>query len=233
MLPDDDIIYMNAVLLDLDGTLIDHFNVIYRCYAYAQKKLGLEQVDFETVKRTVGGSVPVTLERLIGKEKLPEALIHFHEHFDQIFLEDVGIYPGVHWLLHALKERGCKTAVFTNKGGDSSRQLCAHLKFDHYLDAIVGHGDTPYRKPEREFTQYILSRLQSDPDDSCLIGDSPFDIEAAMVVGMASYAVTTGTHSSEPLIEAGAHGVYPDLIELGKTVFGFAAPKDAIEVQTE
>lgn len=224
---------MNAVLLDLDGTLIDHFNVIYRCYTYAQKKLGLNQVDFETVKRTIGGSVPVTLERLIGKEKLPEALIHFHEHFDQIFLEDVGIYPGVHWLLQALKKRGCKTAVFTNKGGDSSRKLCAHLKFDQYLDAVVGHGDTSYRKPEREFTQYVLSRLQSTPDESCLIGDSPFDIEAAKVVGMTSYAVTTGTHPSEPLIEAGAHGVYPDLIELGITVFGFAAPKDAIEVQSE
>lgn len=218
---------MNAVLLDLDGTLIDHFNVIYRCYAYALKRLGLKPVDFETVKRTIGGSVPVTLERLMGKEKLPEALIHFQEHFDQIFLEDIGIYPGVHWLLQSLKESGCKTAVFTNKGGERSRQICAHLKIDHFLDAIVGHGDTPYRKPELEFTQYILSCLQSTPDESCLVGDSPFDIEAAKVVGMTSYAVTTGTHSREPLIEAGANGVYPDLIELGKTVFGFAAPIDA------
>ena len=224
---------MNAVLLDLDGTLIDHFNVIYRCYLYALKKLSLPPVDFETVKRTIGGSVPVTLEKLIGSDNLSEALIHFHEHFDQIFLDDVGIYPGVHWLLQSLKEHGFKTAVFTNKGGDSSRQLCAHIKIDRYLDAVVGHGDTPHRKPEREFTQYILSRVQCNPDGACLVGDSPFDIEAAKAVGMTSYAVTTGTHSREPLIEAGAHGVYPDLVALGKAVFGFAAPKDAFDVQIE
>ena len=212
---------MNAVLLDLDGTLIDHFNVIYRCYVYTQKKLGLKQVDFKTVKQTVGGSVPVTLERLIGKKELPNALIHFHEHFEKIFLEDVDVYPGVYWLLKALKKNSFKTAVFTNKGGDCSRKICSHIKIEHYLDAIVGHGDTSYRKPDREFTQYILSRLQCTPDKSCLIGDSPFDIEAAKAVGMTSYAVTTGTHSSKSLIEAGAHGIYPDLITLGKTVFGF------------
>ncbi len=221
---------MNAVLLDLDGTLIDHFNVIYRCYVYAQKKIGLNPVDFDTVKRTIGGSVPVTLERLIGKEKLSEALIHFQEHFDEIFLEDIVIYPGVCWILHSLKERGYKTAVFTNKGGDSSRQLCAHMKIDCYLDAIVGHGDTPYRKPDREFTQYILTQLNTTPDDCCLIGDSPFDIAAATAVDMIGYAVTTGTHTREPLIDAGAEGVYPDLFALGEAVFGFTAPKDAMEV---
>ncbi len=217
---------VRAVLFDLDGTLIDHFHVIYRCLVHAQQQLGLPGFSFEKVKATVGGSVPVTCERLMGKEHAPAAQKLFEDHFDRIFLEDVQAMPGASWLLEALHAQGIRQAVFTNKRGEPSRALCHHMGFDRWLDFVVGTRDTPYRKPQPEFTRHMLELLGTTPEETILVGDSPFDIEAGAVVGMPCYVVATGSHTREQLLAAkpAPAGVYADFYGFGQAVFGLTPP---------
>ena len=83
-----------GVLFDLDGTLLDHFNVLYRCYVHTLGKLGLAVPDFETVRRSVGGSMEVTMGHFVGQDHMKEAIAIWRRHFDEIFLEDVTMLPG-------------------------------------------------------------------------------------------------------------------------------------------
>lgn len=211
---------MQTILFDLDGTLIDHFTTIHRSIAHAQRQLGLPESDYATVRATVGGSTPVTLERLLGQQHVETALPLFRAHFEAIMFEDVLPLPGAAWILQALKHRGEQLAVFTNKIGEHSRATLQHLEMDQWLDAIVGTGDTPYRKPEPQFTAHMLELMGASAAETILIGDSPFDCAAAEAGGLQCYLVATGSHSVAELQQSTtAAGVYNDLYELGRAVF--------------
>jgi phosphoglycolate phosphatase len=216
-----------AVLFDLDGTLIDHFTVIYRCYQYALDKLGLQPVTYDQVRAAVGGSIIITFGKLIPKELAPEAVVHFREEFDRTWHEEIIILPGAEWLLDKLHERGLKLCVFTNKEGDRARKILGHIGMDKKLDGIFGTLDTPWMKPQPEFTNYVLEKMDADPAHACMIGDSPYDVDSAAVANIPCYTVATGSHSVEQLqTETDSAGVYKDLYELGEKVFNFTPPED-------
>lgn len=214
---------MKTVLFDLDGTLIDHFTTIHRAVVYTQQQLGLPESNYETVRATVGGSAPITLAKLLGKGLVETALPIFQDHFESIMFEDVIALPGSTWMLQSLKERNYQLAVFTNKNGNQSRAILEYLNQAKYLDAIVGTGDTPYRKPQPEFTEYMLEHLNLRPEETILVGDSPFDFEAAEAAGLKSLLVATGSHTESELAEStSAAGIYSNLYELGAAQFDLA-----------
>ena len=80
-------------------------------------------------------------------------------------------------------------------------------------------GDTPYRKPQVELSRIVLDRLGVAAEATIMIGDSPFDIEAASCVGMTSFCVPTGSHSLQELEEAGADRIFESLQAVADTVF--------------
>ncbi|MEO0797215.1 MAG: HAD family hydrolase [Verrucomicrobiota bacterium] len=220
---------VETVLFDLDGTLIDHFQCIYRCYCYAIEKLDLEPVTYETVRATVGGSVRVTMGRLLGQDLAEQGEGLFREHFNEIMLEDLHLLPGAEWLVKELKANNRQTAVFTNKHGENSRKILHHLGLEQYLDDIIGTYDTAWRKPEPEFTQYALERLGANPETTILVGDSPFDIDAAHAGGIRCYAVGTGSHDVDELKKCNpaAEGVYPDLLTFAEEFLNLVEPSQA------
>lgn len=219
---------IRTVLFDLDGTLIDHFQTIYRCYVYAQEQLGLPPATYEKVRTTVGGSVPITMKRLIGSDELVEEAVRlFREHFDEIMYEDLHLMPGVEWLLKALHEKGIRQAVFTNKRGEPSRKIMAYLGLEQYLDATIGTMDTPWKKPDPEFTHYAMETLGADPATTILVGDSPFDLAAAGAGDLPAYLVATGSHTLDELRalkDPAPAGVYPELMALGCDLFQCEPP---------
>lgn len=221
---------MQTVLFDLDGTLINHFSAIQRSIAYAQETMGLEPSDYETVRRTVGGGIRLTLTRLIGADNVDTALPLFEKHFETIMLDDVEVLPGVPWLLESLAAKGYQLGVFTNKIGDHSRALTKHLGLDRWLRATVGTVDTAYRKPDPEFTMHMLEVMDASSDETILIGDSPFDYAAAEGGCLsACYLVATGSHSVAQLEEeTAANGVYANMFEVGEAVFNLQRPAEAV-----
>ena len=211
---------MQHILFDLDGTLIDHFTAIHKSVVYAQQQLDLPTSSYETVRTTVGGGIELTLTRLLGESLMPQALPHFKQHFETVMLEDAIVLSGVEALLIELKRQKKKTAVFTNKIGDHSRAILQHLGLSQHLDAVIGTADTDYRKPQPEFTQYALNRLGAQASESMMIGDSPFDYQAADCVNMPCYLVATGSHSVKQLkAETNAAGIFPDMRTLAASVF--------------
>lgn len=212
-----------SVLIDLDGTLIDHFAAIHRTHSYTLSQLGLPAPTMDQVRRAVGGGLEVAIQRLLGAQHLhlfERALPMYREYWANNMLYGVALLPGGRELLEAVKKTGGKSAIFTNKHGPSARTLMEHLGVASLLEGVFGALDTPWLKPDPEFTRHALSTLGADAGKTLLIGDSPYDVEAARKGGLVSACVTTGTHSEQELREAGATWVYPDLFAVGREVLG-------------
>lgn len=200
-----------TVLFDLDGTLIDHFTAIHRCHAHTMQIMGLPAPTPTQVRAAVGGGLENAITQLVGRERASEALAIYRPHWDATMLDDVALMPGARELLGALRAHGAKTAVFTNKVGDSARRVASHLGLADVLDGNFGAKDTPWLKPAIQFTQHALTELGADAATTVLVGDSPFDLEAARVARLAFIGVTTGTHSADELRGAGAGEIFPSL----------------------
>lgn len=213
---------IQTILFDLDGTLIDHFTTIYRCYRYAQEVLGLEPASYDKVKATVGGSVPITMERLLGKENVEQGVKLFRSHYADIWKEDLRPLPYSLEILKALHAEGYKQAMFTNKEGNNARLVADYLGYTPYLDKVIGTGDTPWRKPQPEFTRYAIEQLGAAPATTVMVGDSPWDIAAAEAAGLPCLVVATGSHTIEDLAANAPAplGAYADLAELAREFFG-------------
>jgi phosphoglycolate phosphatase len=196
-----------TVLLDLDGTLVDHFAAIHRCHAHVRSHFGLPEPSRDEVRRAVGGGLENALRRMLGPEhtdKVEAGLTVYREHWDRTMLDDVTALPGALELLARLQAAGVSPAVLTNKHAGSSRLICTHLGMDPYLAGVFGAGDTPWLKPDPRLTRHALAALGAAADATLLVGDSPYDVQTGKNGGLAIWAVTTGTHSAVELEAAGA-----------------------------
>ncbi len=216
---------LKAVLFDLDGTLIDHFTTIYRCANYALEQLGYPTVSYERVRVTVGGGLPNTLKELSSEKDAEEAVRIFREYFDKIWREDLQILPGAEFIVKSLHARGLRLAVLTNKEGSRSRDIIDYLALDKHMELVIGEKDTPWKKPEPELSLHVLSELGVDGSETCLVGDSPWDVQTARAGNMKSFSVATGSHSVEDLQEAGTDAVFDNMFSLAESVFGLSPPK--------
>lgn len=216
---------IQTVFFDLDGTLIDNFSAIYKCYADVAREMGLEPKSYAQLRATVGGSIVMTLSRLIGEDLAEEGVRRFRAHFPEVMFDDAFVLEGVEWMLKHLRERGVRTAVFTNKEQTASVALLDYLKLSPHIDVVFGTNmpDMPWRKPQPEYSRYVLEKLNLAAENAMLVGDSPFDISAARAVNMPFACVATGTHMPEALIEAAGSQemIFPNMYFLGKELFGF------------
>jgi phosphoglycolate phosphatase-like HAD superfamily hydrolase len=201
-------------LFDLDGTLIEHLPAIHRAYAHTLPKLGLPAPTYAQVKGAIGGGLENAMRKFIPVERIPEALAIYRPYWDATMLDGVEAMPGALALLADLHARGAQLAVFTNKLGTSSRLICDHLGFSPYLSLTLGAQDTPWLKPDPAFTAHALTQLKADAATTLLVGDSPFDVQAAINAGFPCWAVTTGTHTAEQLQAAHATRIFSGLPEI-------------------
>lgn len=202
---------LRTVLFDLDGTIVDQFHAIHRCHSFAMQQIGLPAPSFEQVKRAIGRGLDDAIRDLAGPAHVTRILPIYLEHWRATSLQDAAIFPGTTELLAALRARGVKCAALTNKRGDASREVCAHLKITPLLDGIFGAGDTPWLKPQREFAAHALEALGATAPETALVGDSIYDVATALNADLAFFGVTTGTHDEAALRAAGAREIFPDL----------------------
>jgi phosphoglycolate phosphatase len=202
---------IRTVLLDLDGTLIDHFGAIHRCHAYAMQQIGLPPPSMQQVRDAIGRGLEDAISDLAGAENVARILPHYLAHWQATNLQDVKLMPGARELLERCRALGLTCGVFTNKRGPASREVCGHLGVAPFLAGNFGAGDTPWLKPQPEFTAHALAALGATAATTVLIGDSIYDLAAAQNGGLHFFGVTTGTHTAEELRAHGAAHIFADL----------------------
>lgn len=212
----------------MDGTLVNNYTAIYNTTAEAFAEFGIQAPDYEKIFRTVGGSILITMQKLLagsGREELAEKLAaRYLEIYPAHTFDGLEMMPHADKILAALKSRGLKLACFTNKQHKGAEEILNKLGLSKYLDAIIATSLHSPRKPDREFTEHALKTLSLEASETVGIGDSPYDYKAARVCNVASALVATGGDPAADLREKcpEAIGVYDGFRELALGVFDIA-----------
>jgi len=211
-----------AVIMDLDGTLIDSAPDIASALNKAFVDVGFEEFSLDEVRYMIGGGVPKLVERAFDARKLPhderlaQVIDGVLRHYSAQPTANTTVYDGVEHVLQTLKDTGLKVGLCTNKPQDITQIALDNLNLTSYFDAIVGGTpDTP-RKPDPMTLQMCVDQLGVSVDDCLLVGDSGADKGAAQALEMTVFLVEYG-YCKTPVSELNPDGVLqamPDLLAI-------------------
>lgn len=203
---------LKAVLLDVDGTLLDSAAAYRRVLAAALAEVGLTHPAQDVVAAVMNcghnvveavlpaGASPAEAERL--RAALARA-------WQQIFLTHVQVLPGVGAVLATLCRAGLSLGIVTASSKKVLQPLDEAGLLKHFAATITMH-DVQRQKPHPEPIFRCLQALDATAAEAVLVGDTPLDVQAGQAAGLPVYAVTTGTASPAMLAGAG-----PDLLLAG------------------
>jgi phosphoglycolate phosphatase len=218
------------IIFDLDGTLVDTARDITEALNHAIKPHGLGPVSVEETTSLIGEGTTRLIEKALAPlgEKLGEAndeavkavLKSFLDYYSENLAMHSRLYPNVKetlWKLTVFEK-----AVLSNKREDLSRRLLEDLGVAGEFTLIAGSDTTSSRKPSPEPVRYVLRATGTRPEDALMIGDSPYDIEAAKGAGVKTVAVTYG-YRDRALLKDADHviedmGELPPLLKKMKSV---------------
>jgi phosphoglycolate phosphatase len=185
----------NAVIFDMDGTLLDTLEDIAGSVNYALGKLGFPTRDISQIRKSVGNGVVRMLElSLPGGTRNPrinDAVSLFKQHYSKNYRNKTHPYTGVTNLLQNLSASNYKLAVISNKYDEAVNELNAFY-FSKYITVAIGEKDGIRRKPAADMLLAALNRLGVKADESVYIGDSEVDIETALNAGVDCISVAWG-----------------------------------------
>ncbi|MEU8551300.1 HAD-IA family hydrolase [Streptomyces roseoverticillatus] len=185
-----------TVVFDLDGVLIDSFDVMREAFAVAYREVvGTGEPPFEEYVTHQGRYFP-DIMRLMG---LPGEMEGPFVRASHELMDRVKVYPHVPELLAALRDRGVRTAVATGKSGSRARAVLDRTGLLPLLDEVVGSDEVPRPKPHPDIVHEALRRLDAPPGGAVMVGDAVIDIRSGRAAGTATAGVTWGEGSAELL----------------------------------
>lgn len=198
---------MKAAVFDLDGTLLDTLEDLYRSVNRALVHFGLPERTKEEVRAFLGNGVEMLMARAVpeGRENslfLP-CLQYFKEDYARHSLDYTAPYPGIVPLLQNLKARGITCAVVSNKFDAAVKDLVHHF-FDGLIFFARGESAAVRPKPAPDTVLAVLKEMQVSPKDAVYIGDSDVDIRTAENCGIPCISVLWGFRTKEFLQKCGA-----------------------------
>ena len=196
---------LQAILLDIDGTLIDSNDKHAHCWVEAFAHFG-KQVAWDDVRVQIGKGgdllVPDTLDAR-EMQKFGEPLKKYRgELWKEKYMHGVRPFPGAVDAMHALHERGLKLALASSSNPDEVEYYVELLGVGDLLKGTTSKEDAELSKPSPEIFQAALERVKSDPARTLAVGDTPYDIVAAHRTPVPIAAVLCGGFPRETLTKA-------------------------------
>ena len=196
-------------IFDLDGTLLDTLGDLAASVNYALAANGMPQHSVDDVRRFVGNGVRLLMERAVpGGASHPlfdSAYADFRRHYMEHSLDTTRPYDGITEMLRALRQRGCRTAVVSNKFYAATQELCHHFFADTIEVAIGEHESEGIRKkPAPDTVNEALRQLGVGREQAVYVGDSEVDVATAAASGMPCISVLWGFRDRAFLEEHGA-----------------------------
>jgi pyrophosphatase PpaX len=203
-----------AVLFDLDGTLVDTVPFILASVRHAFDGYGRAPSD-EDWRAGIGTPLRAQLAQFARRADDVDGLLARYrafwiEHHDRMTRP----FPGAVETVRTLAARGHPMGVVTAKTEEGALRTLRHIGVLPFLGAIVGADTCARCKPDPEPVQVALARLEREPRDAVLIGDSAHDIAAARAAGVRAIGISWGVCDRAALERAGAERVLDDLREL-------------------
>jgi phosphoglycolate phosphatase len=216
---------LNAIIFDLDGTLVDSARDLQEAVNLLLAEEGLRQLSLDEVKSMIGDGVAKLVERAMlatggDLTRCSQFVARFLEIYEADPTRHTQSYPGVQTTLEDLHRRGVPMAVVTNKPYAATIEILDALGLRGFFGAVIGGDTLPERKPHPAPILLALERLGARPDAALMVGDNYHDVQAARAAGIRAFAVTYG-YSHKPHAELGADRLLdrmPDLLPVIDTM---------------
>lgn len=196
---------MQAVILDVDGTLVDSNDKHADCWVDAFAHFG-KKVDWTVVRGQIGKGgdllVPDTLNAREMRTFGEELKTYRGDLWKRRFMETVEVFPGVPEAIRAIHDRGIRVALASSANPDEVDYYVDLLGVDGILEGTTSKGDAEVSKPSPEIFEAALDRVGADPALALAVGDTPYDVLAAHRIPMAVAAVLSGGFAREELTKA-------------------------------
>lgn len=189
---------IELVIFDLDGTLLDTVELLYRSFKYATETVLNKKFPREKLIKNIGRPLFEQMKYFSGSQA-PLLVEVYNKHNATIHDDLVNAYPGVAKTLNALQGRGLHIGVVTSKMRAVAERGLALCGLEDYIEKLVAMEDTVQHKPEPEPVKYILEKFKISADKSVFVGDSPFDMAAARAAGSRPIAALWGPFSRDIL----------------------------------
>lgn len=198
----------NAVLFDLDGTLLDTLGDLHLGVNVTLKNHGYPQRTLEEVRAFVGNGarqlMQLALPQGTCEAELESILAEYLEWYRVNFCVTAAPYTGVKTVVDALIAKGVKVAVVSNKPDATTKKL-AEMFFPG-LPAFGQRDDIP-KKPAPQMVWRAMETLGVTAEESVYVGDSEVDVATARNAGLPLVAVNWGFRTTEQLLAAGAETI--------------------------
>jgi HAD superfamily hydrolase (TIGR01509 family) len=207
---------LRAAILDVDGTLVDSNDAHARAWLEVLHERGLP-ADYERVRHLIGMGSDKVLPTLTGiNADTPTGQHIAARHlaiFKRAYLPYLRALPGTRALALRMRDQGLKLAVASSASSDVLGALLDIAEVRDLVEYVTSNDDADRSKPDPDIVQATLRRTGEPADRAVMIGDTPYDIEAAARAGMPAIALRSGGGWSEQDL-AGAVGVYDDPLDL-------------------
>ncbi len=215
---------VRAVLLDMDGTLVD-YGVDYELgRARAIRRIAVEVVGGQGLNLDARSAreIIARVREALGAEAAEAARRIIFEEYEELELEaasKVGLRPGAAEALREMRANGYRLALVTNNSRRATEIVLRRFpEVAGYLDAVVTRDDSGELKPGTAGLLMALGALHLSGREAIMVGDTPSDMRAGKGVGAIAVGVEGGAASAETLLEAGADFVVGSLGDLSRAL---------------
>ena len=203
---------IGAVLFDVDGTLIDSNDLHAAAWRETFLHFGVD-LPLEEIRGQIGKGgdnlIPALLPREMVEDRQDEIEAFRSELFKRDYLPRVVPFPGVRALFERIKADGKKIVLASSATGAEVAFHMGVIGAEDLVSATTSADDVEHSKPCPDIFAAAVDKVKPlGPDRVAVVGDSPFDIEAAKKLGIRAIGVRSGGFSDEVLRAAGADELY-------------------------
>lgn len=203
-----------AVLFDVDGTLIDTVDLHAHAWVEALRHFGVE-VTFHDLRVQIGKGGDQLLQGLLPPERVErdgERIQRFRtDLFKRTYLPRVQAFPGVRDLFVRIRASGLRIVLASSGKADEVEAYQEIAGIADLIDHATSSDDAERSKPFPDIFMAAFDKLGlADPADALVVGDTPYDAEAARQAGLATIGVLCGGFPETALREAGCVAIYRD-----------------------
>ena len=206
-----------AVIFDVDGTLVDSVDLHAHAWVDAFRDYG-HQVDFEKVRAQIGKGgdelMPVFLSEVELKRYGEELENHRRQILKDNYLPRVKGFPKVRELFKRLLDDGKQIVLASSAKEDELEAYKKAAAIEDLVQDETSADDAEKSKPHPDIFEEAIKRLNVHPEDVIVVGDTPYDAEAAAKAGLRTVGLLCGGWSDKQLKDASCITIYEDPADL-------------------
>ncbi|TVP78515.1 HAD family hydrolase [Thioalkalivibrio sp.] len=206
---------VRAVILDLDGTLLCSNDAHAQAFLEAGREMGVN-VDFDAIRRLIGKGGDKLIPEAFGFSSESEPGQRLSTRKKEIFmaryLDQLAPTPGARDLLLRLRDEGIRRVLATSSGESSVNRLLKQAGVEDLIEEAASSSDVQASKPDPDIVKVAMEKLGVPAEQVVMLGDTPYDVEAAARAGIRLIALRSGGWSDREL--RGAAAIYDDPADL-------------------